>query len=91
VRGRERTKTIKAPSTERWVKLRAVFGVDAVPEDVAALLRAVVDALVESGDVPESARWRALEFVVADFVAGWPGRMVPDDDSEGPDERAGRP
>jgi hypothetical protein len=57
---------------ERWVPFRIILGTDAIPPDVAVLLRQVVVMLVESGDVSEKARWQALEFVLADFLAGPP-------------------
>jgi len=57
---------------DRWVPFRIILGTDAIPPDVAVLLRMVVAQLVESGDVSEKARWQALEFVLADFLAGPP-------------------
>jgi len=53
-----------------WVPLSTVFGVDSVPAPVAAMLRRAVDTMVTSGDITTKAKWRLLELLAADYLAG---------------------
>ena len=57
---------------QRWVPLATIFGVDEVPLHAARIMQRAVARLVESGDVSEKARWQAIEYLCADYLAGPP-------------------
>lgn len=45
--------------------LETVFGVRAIPVEMASAVRAAVDRLVKDGSIPENEPWRALEILAA--------------------------
>ncbi|MBY8884757.1 ParB/Srx family N-terminal domain-containing protein [Streptomyces sp. PTM05] len=45
--------------------LESVFGVREIPVETAAVVRAVIDRLVEDGSVPRAEPWRALDILAA--------------------------
>ncbi|MFF2507594.1 ParB/Srx family N-terminal domain-containing protein [Streptomyces sp. NPDC058067] len=49
------------PTRKGAVPLETVFGVREIPVETAAVVRSVVDRLVEDRSVPAGERWRALE------------------------------
>jgi hypothetical protein len=53
-----------------WAPLEVVLGTRLVPADVASVLNKAIDRLVKTGDVPAETRWRALELMAAEFLAG---------------------
>jgi hypothetical protein len=53
-----------------WVPLSAVLGTGRVPAAVAAVLKQAVDGFVKNGDVTPAGRFRALELLAADWLAG---------------------
>lgn len=55
---------------EGWTPLHEVLGSARIPPDLAVLLAQAVDKMVAAGDVETDSRWRALEFLLADFIAG---------------------
>lgn len=56
-------------AANRWVPITDIFG-SAVPPDVAVLLREAVQRLTQQGAVTYATRWRALELMAADVIAG---------------------
>jgi len=52
-----------------WAPLEVVLGTRLVPADVAAVLNKAIDRLVKVGDVPTDTRWKALEYLAANFLA----------------------
>jgi hypothetical protein len=54
---------------ETWVPLSTIFGSARVPEPVAAVLRQAVEAMEAGGDVTETNRWQALEYLAADYLS----------------------
>lgn len=55
---------------EEVVPLRDLFGASVIPKDAADVIQHAITALVKAGDVTEKARWRAVELLAADFIAG---------------------
>ena len=54
---------------ETWVSLAEIFGAH-VPPEVAELLRAGLEKMLGDGDVTPKAKWRAVELLMADYLAG---------------------
>ncbi|MCW3838585.1 ParB N-terminal domain-containing protein [Micromonospora yasonensis] len=54
----------------RLVPIETVLETRSMPADAAAVLARAVDKLVRSGEVPADQRWRALELLAADCLAG---------------------
>ncbi|MBC9003860.1 ParB N-terminal domain-containing protein [Micromonospora aurantiaca] len=54
----------------RLVPIETVLETRSMPADAAAVLHRAVDKLVRSGEVPADQRWRALELLAADYLAG---------------------
>lgn len=52
-----------------WAPLEVVLGTRLIPADAAAVLNKAIDRLVKVGDVPADNRWKALEYLAADFLA----------------------
>jgi hypothetical protein len=55
---------------KQWVPIETVLGGRSMPAEAAALLTKAVDRMVSAGDVPGSQRWKALEYLAGDFLAG---------------------
>lgn len=45
-----------------WVSLKKIFGHSRIPADLAEVVEAAVTKLITRGDIPESARFLALEY-----------------------------
>ncbi|MEV4819307.1 ParB N-terminal domain-containing protein [Micromonospora tulbaghiae] len=54
----------------RLVPIETVLEARSMPADAAAVLHRAVEKLVRSGEVPADQRWRALELLAADYLAG---------------------
>ncbi|WP_262285958.1 ParB N-terminal domain-containing protein [Micromonospora sp. MA102] len=54
----------------RLVPIETVLETRSMPADAAAVLHRAVEKLVRSGEVPADQRWRALELLAADYLAG---------------------
>ncbi|MFU8849400.1 ParB N-terminal domain-containing protein [Micromonospora sp. SL1-18] len=54
----------------RLVPIETVLETRSMPADAAAVLHRAVDKLVRTGEVPADQRWRALELLAADYLAG---------------------
>jgi len=52
------------------VPLETVLGTRTMPADAAAVLTRAIDRMVRDGDVAADQRWRALELLAADHLAG---------------------
>ncbi|TDB79626.1 hypothetical protein E1182_11980 [Micromonospora sp. KC721] len=57
-------------SANRLVPIETVVETRTMPADAAAVLARAVNKLVASGEVPADQRWRALELLAADYLAG---------------------
>ncbi|WDZ84051.1 ParB N-terminal domain-containing protein [Micromonospora cathayae] len=57
-------------NAHRLVPIETVLETRSMPADAAAVLTRAVDQLVRKGDVPADQRWRALELLAADYLAG---------------------
>lgn len=57
-------------SHDGWVPLATVFGTDRIPAPAAKVVRDAVERLVTQGEVDPKVRWKALEYMAADHVAG---------------------
>ena len=55
---------------DEWVPLAEIFGSGLVPPEVAAILRGAVEKMQKDHDITNAARWRALEYWAADYLAG---------------------
>jgi hypothetical protein len=55
---------------KQWVPIETVLGGRTMPAEAAAVLAKAVDHLVSAGDVPGAQRWRALELLAGDYLAG---------------------
>jgi hypothetical protein len=63
------------PETEQakhsgWVPVSTIFGTDTIPADAAAVLKRAVDKALTDEDVTPAARWKLLEALAADYLAG---------------------
>jgi hypothetical protein len=54
----------------QWVPIDTVLGGRTMPAEAAAVLARAVDRMVAAGDVPGAHRWKALELLAADWLAG---------------------
>ncbi|MBM0228225.1 hypothetical protein [Micromonospora sp. ATA51] len=54
----------------RLVPIETVLETRSMPADAAAVLTRAVNKLVQTGEVPADQRWRALELLAADYLAG---------------------
>jgi hypothetical protein len=52
-----------------WVPLASIVGESKVPAEAARVIKQAVDRLVEREDVSADARWQALEFLAAQYLA----------------------
>jgi hypothetical protein len=50
-----------------WVRTAELFG-PAVPPEAAQVIRRAVATCLADGDIPEDQKWRAAEFIAADFL-----------------------
>lgn len=57
-------------NANRLVPIETVMETRSMPADAAAVLARAVDQLVRKGEVPADQRWRALEYLAADYLAG---------------------
>ncbi|MEH1014659.1 ParB/Srx family N-terminal domain-containing protein [Micromonospora sp. CPCC 206060] len=57
-------------NAHRLVPIETVIETRSMPADAAAVLARAVDQLVRKGEVPADQRWRALELLAADYLAG---------------------
>ena len=55
---------------QKWVPIASIFGADEIPQAAARIVQRAVAHLVETGDATEKARWMALEYWAADYLAG---------------------
>ena len=53
-----------------WVPLSSILGTHLVLAEVAVVIKQAVDKLEQSGDVEHATRWKALEFMAAEVLAG---------------------
>ena len=53
-----------------WVPLASVLGTDTIPPESARVVKQAVDTMMSRDDVSSKARWQALEFWAADYLAG---------------------
>jgi hypothetical protein len=53
-----------------WVPLSSIFGTDKVPAAAAAVIKRAVDRAVSEEDATVEARWKFLELIAADYLAG---------------------
>lgn len=54
--------------SEERIALRDIFGTAYIPCEVGEVLKQVVEKLKKSGDISNSNKWQALEYMAADFV-----------------------
>ncbi|NLU77738.1 ParB N-terminal domain-containing protein [Micromonospora sp. HNM0581] len=54
----------------RLVPIETVLETRSMPADAAAVLTRAVNKLVAAGEIPADQRWRALELLAADYLAG---------------------
>ncbi|MDG4796891.1 ParB N-terminal domain-containing protein [Micromonospora sp. WMMD1082] len=54
----------------RLVPVETIIETRSMPADAAAVLTRAVNKLVAAGEVPADQRWRALELLAADYLAG---------------------
>jgi hypothetical protein len=53
-----------------WVPIASVFGSTAIPADVAMVLRRALKKATESGDATPTAKWKLMEILAAEYLAG---------------------
>ncbi|HUW16906.1 MAG TPA: ParB N-terminal domain-containing protein [Actinomycetes bacterium] len=58
-----------APKHRGWVPVSVALGSFTLPPDVAMLVGRAVSRMVDAGEVPDKARWKALEYWAADYLA----------------------
>ncbi|BCJ61546.1 ParB N-terminal domain-containing protein [Micromonospora endophytica] len=57
-------------AASRLVPIETVIETRSMPADAATVLTRAVNKLVASGEIPADQRWRALELLAADYLAG---------------------
>ena len=58
------------PKHGKWVPLASIFGTDTVPPEALKVIKQAVEKMVSQDAVSSKARWQALEFWAADYLAG---------------------
>jgi hypothetical protein len=53
-----------------WVPLTSLLGTAMVPPDVAPVIKEAVDKIAKQEDIKGKAKWRAIEYLCADWLAG---------------------
>jgi hypothetical protein len=53
----------------KWVKVADIIGGATMPPEAAGVVLQAVNEMVKTGDVPETAKWRALELWAADYLS----------------------
>ena len=57
-------------NARQLVPIETILNGRTMPADAAAVVAQAVDRMVRTGDVPADQRWRALELMAADYLAG---------------------
>jgi hypothetical protein len=57
-------------NANRLVPIETILETRSMPADAGSVLARAVDQMVRKGDVPADQRWRALELLAADYLAG---------------------
>ncbi|MGI5151323.1 ParB N-terminal domain-containing protein [Plantactinospora sp. CA-294935] len=57
-------------NANRLVPIETILETRSMPADAGSVLARAVDRMVRKGDVPADQRWRALELLAADYLAG---------------------
>jgi len=68
---RKEMQQVRSDMGEGWVTIDEVLGKRTMPAAVAERLKACVDRLQAEGVVTDKNRWQAVEFIVAEFEAGY--------------------
>lgn len=55
---------------QAWVPVSTILGGDFIPPDAAQIIKRAIDRMVDAGDVPAKTKWKALELLSADYLAG---------------------
>ncbi len=65
----------QAESKSHWVPIASVVNTSNVPAPVAKVLKQAVDKMLREGAITTKARWQALEYLAADYLAGPDGSL----------------
>lgn len=55
---------------QAWVPVSTILGSDMIPPDAAQVVKRAVDRMVDAGDIPAKTKWKAIELLSADYLAG---------------------
>lgn len=58
------------PRHKGWVPVSSIFGRDTIPAAAAVVVAKAVEAIAGREELPDKARWQALEYLAADYLAG---------------------
>lgn len=53
-----------------WIQLSTIIGSTAIPPDAAHIIREAVKQIATEHDIPPGNRWRCIEYMAAEYLAG---------------------